>query len=354
MWDPQRGRDQRFGDLQTMFGIPADSYSGPAEDFRRSIHPEDQELVWKAVADARESGKPYSAEFRIVRADGTVRWVTARGKFEYAKNGDAGRMLGMAVDITDRKQAEQELQASEDRLAGIVGSAMDGIIAVDEERRIVFFNAAAEKMFGCTQHDAVGTVIDRFIPERFRSEHAAYMRRFGESGATTRAMGTPAALWAIRSDGQEFPIEASITHLKSSGMNLFAVTVRDITERRRAEEAIRESEERFRLVANTAPVMIWMAGTDKLCNYFNHTWLDFTGRPLEAELGDGWLEGVHPEDQGLPGYLHTRIRSTPAFHDAISAAPPRRRISMGPRYGHPETESRRLVQRLHRILHRRN
>ena len=100
-------------------------------------------------------------------------------------------MLGMAVDITDRKQAEQELQASEDRLAGIVGSAMDAIIAVDEERRIVLFNAAAEKMFGCTRREAVGTLIDRFIPERFRSEHGAYMRRFGESGATTRAMGTP-------------------------------------------------------------------------------------------------------------------------------------------------------------------
>ena len=295
-WDEQGGRDLRFGDLQTMFGIPAQSYSGNGDDFRRSIHPEDRELVWKAVADARESRKPYIAEFRIVRADGTVRWVTARGKFDYAKNGDAGRMLGMAVDITDRRQVEQELRASEDRLAGIVGLAMDAIIAVDEERRIVLFNAAAEKMFGCTRHEAVGTLIDRFIPERFRAGHGAYMRHFGESGATTRAMGTPAALSAIRSNGQEFPMEASITHLESEGMKLFTVTIRDITERRRAEETIRESEGRFRLVANSAPVMIWMSGTDKLCNYFNKTWLDFTGRPLEAELGDGWLEGVHPED----------------------------------------------------------
>jgi PAS domain S-box-containing protein len=295
-WDPQNGRDLRFGDLQTMFGIPADRYSGSDDDFRRSIHPEDQELVWKAVDGARQSRTPYTAEFRIVRTDGTVRWVTARGKFDYAKNGDAGRMLGMAVDITDRKQAEQELQTGEDRLAGIVGSAMDAIIAVDEERRIVLFNAAAEKMFGCSEAEAMGTVVDRFIPERFRAEHGAYMRRFGESGASTRSMGTPAALWAVRTNGQEFPMEASITQVKSFPMNLFAVTIRDITERRRAEEAIRESEGRFRLVANTAPVMIWMSGTDKLCNYFNKTWLDFTGRPLEAELGNGWSDGVHPED----------------------------------------------------------
>jgi PAS domain S-box-containing protein len=65
---------------------------------------------------------------------------------------------------------------------------------------------------------------------------------------------------------------------------------------KRAEATLRESEERFRLVANTAPVMIWMSGVDKLCTYFNRPWLEFTGRSLDAEMGNGWAEGVHPED----------------------------------------------------------
>jgi PAS domain S-box-containing protein len=173
---------------------------------------------------------------------------------------------------------------------------MDAIIAVDEEQRIVLFNTAAEKMLGCTQDEAVGTVIDRFIPERYRSKHEVYMRRFAESGVTSRTMEAPAGLWALRTSGQEFPVEASITHLESEGRSLYTVTIRDITERRRAEEAIRESEERFRLVANTAPVMIWMSGTDRLCNYLNETWLEFSGRRLEDELGGGWSTGVHPKD----------------------------------------------------------
>jgi PAS domain S-box-containing protein len=72
--------------------------------------------------------------------------------------------------------------------------------------------------------------------------------------------------------------------------------VADITDRKEAELAVRESEGRFRLVANTAPVMIWMSGLDRLCHYFNQPWLEFTGRPLEAELGNGWTDGVHPDD----------------------------------------------------------
>jgi len=237
-WDLTSGQGRRFGDLQTIFGIPAYSYSGEIEDFRRDIHPADRAMVSSALADARQNREPFAAEFRVVRRDGNVRWITTRGKFYYAVHKEAVRMLGMAVDITERKEIEEQLHASEEKLAGIVASAMDAIIAVDEEQRIVLFNTAAERMFGCSGDEAIGSAINRFIPQRFHSQHEEYIRRFGASGVTNRAMGALGALWAVRISGEEFPIEASISHVEANGNKLFTVIIRDITERKIAEEAL--------------------------------------------------------------------------------------------------------------------
>ena len=108
-FDVESGRDVWFGDLQTIFGIASDRYVTTMDDFIHHVHPDDRTRVSEAIADARQNRKLYAAEFRIVKPDGTVRWLTARGKFYYARSGDPERMLGVSLDITERKRAEEAL-----------------------------------------------------------------------------------------------------------------------------------------------------------------------------------------------------------------------------------------------------
>ena len=162
------------------------------------------------------------------------------------------RRKAAAYDREMALRASQDaLRQSEARLAGIVGSAMDAIISVDADQRIVLFNAAAERMFRCSAAEALGQPLDRFIPARYRTRHREHVRSFGATGVTARTMAALGALSGLRADGQEFPIEASISQGDVKGQKLFTVILRDTTERKRAEEELRQSEERYRTMFET-------------------------------------------------------------------------------------------------------
>jgi PAS domain S-box-containing protein len=135
---------------------------------------------------------------------------------------------------------------------GIIASATDAIITVDDEQKVTLFNVAAERMFRCPASEAIGRPLDRFIPHRFREIHHQHIRDFAQTGVTTRAMGHQRPLAALRADGVEFPVEATISQITVRGQRLFTAIVRDVTERRKAEEVLRESEGRLRAIVETA------------------------------------------------------------------------------------------------------
>jgi PAS domain S-box-containing protein len=136
--------------------------------------------------------------------------------------------------------------ASEARLEAIVDSAMDSILTVDAAQRIVLFNRAAEQMFGVRRDDALGSPLDRFIPQRFRGAHRAHVEKFGHTGVTSRRMGDTTTLWALRADGSEFPIEASISQAGEPGSRFFTVILRDITLRKQNEDTMLRQQQELR------------------------------------------------------------------------------------------------------------
>jgi PAS domain S-box-containing protein len=153
------------------------------------------------------------------------------------------RQLGIA------ETARADLRQSAQRLDGIIQSAMDAIITVDQQQRILLFNAAAERVFGYPASEVIGSPLERFLPTRFRSVHRAHVEHFGATGVTNRKMGDRMALAALRADGEEFPIDASISQTIVGGEKVYTVILRDITERRRAEKEIEHSHRQLRELA---------------------------------------------------------------------------------------------------------
>ncbi|MCX6927569.1 MAG: PAS domain S-box protein, partial [Verrucomicrobia bacterium] len=152
------------------------------------------------------------------------------------------QMTHLAAVAIERKRAEDALRQSESRFQGILKIAEDAIISVDSNQRIVLFNQGAEKAFGCAQTEVVGTSLELLLPQRFASAHREHLKEFGQSPDVARMMGQRREVFGRRKDGSEFPAEASISKLDLGGELVFSVILRDITERKRAAEALRASE----------------------------------------------------------------------------------------------------------------
>ena len=226
------------------FGRRRDEVTGQPLDILipgrfRATHRADVDRFGRTGITSRRMGA--QAVLRALSASGDEFPIEA----SISQHVDDGRKFYTVIlrDVSERLRAATRLEQSEARLRGILDSAMDAIITVDEAQRVVLFNNAAETMFGWTRDEALGAPLDRLIPERFRGAHAAHVRRFGETGVTSRRMGGSLRIvTGLRRNGEEFPIDASISQIGDAGQRFFTVILRDVTARIEAEDALRRSK----------------------------------------------------------------------------------------------------------------
>lgn len=276
--------------------------------WQTAIHPEDLPRLIERWQFTLAADEPLAIEARLRRFDGEYRWFLFRTNPLRDEFGHTVIWCGTNTDIDDRKRAEEELKRSEARKTAILDSALDCIVSIDQKGCITEFNSAAERAFGHRRDEVGGRhLADVIIAPAFRERHRQGFARYLATGEA-RVLGRRVEMTAIRADGREFPVELAIARIQLDGPPSFTGYLRDITERKRADEELRRSE-------------AFLAEGQRMSSTGSFSWLADTGEIIFSEE----LYRIFEFERDAPVTLE-RIASrihpedTLLFSDKISAA----------------------------------
>jgi hypothetical protein len=301
--DPRTGRLWWSERARPLFGFHAAEYEIDLEDWYDRIHPEDVDRV-KAQFEQflRNDTADWIDEYRFRRADGAYIYILDRGRKFYIENGRPALISGAMSDITERKRAEEALQLSEERLNVALEAVNIGMLDWDIRANVLVWSEKLTAMFGLLPDRTRGAYedwFDRVHPEdlpaceasiletlehRLSRWQAEYRIIRGDTGEV-RWIDTQSRIFY---DDQGWPVRAIAANM-------------DITERKQVEEAVRESEARFRQIADAMPQIVYTCGADGMANYINQRGQEYLGVSLEQSVGSTWREALHPDDRERTG-----------------------------------------------------
>ncbi|MBD2676184.1 MULTISPECIES: PAS domain S-box protein [Nostoc] len=301
-WDVENDKIERTEGLTKILGYSLKEIPTTHQWWKEQIHPEDRERLnaqFHSIISANQNH--YSVEYRARHKDQKYRYVLDQGLITRDANGRVIRTVGSMTDISDayrqatqRKRAEVALQESEAKFRRIVESNIVGIYFGDFSGGIYEANDAFLETFGYTREDLAAGIIhwDSMTPPEYQTLDQQKIQELEVSGVCT-----PFEKEYLHKNGTRIPVLLGIARIESTNNNGYSVCfVLDLTQRKRTEIALRQSEERYRYLSNAMPQLVWICNAQGECEYVNERWYEFTGQRAENAMGFGWTKVIHPED----------------------------------------------------------
>lgn len=264
----------------------------------RALHPEHRERVLGEWQRAVQTGSALRVELPLCRArDGEYRWHQALAQPIRDDRGEILRWIGIGLDIHDRKTAEEAVRESQVRLSAILEQLPLGVGLLDSRGRWVARNPMLAELLGETIPSGGATPTDRWIAWTADGRKLETVE-FPVTRALRGESGSAVDYLHVTADAEAWMRISAAPFRGAAGEIQGAIcVVQDIDAQKRAENSVRESEARFRNLADNAPVMVWVTEPDGTCSFLSRSWYEFTGQTPESGLGNGWFDAVHPEDR---------------------------------------------------------
>ena len=293
-WNIRTGVNTWTPELEAMYGLPPGGFGGTQTAFENLVHPDDRAGVIKLVDAAMKSGQPTEGEWRVVWADGSVHWIAGRWQVFMDASGESSKMIGVIIDVTERKRTEEALEKSEEKFSkAFRQSPMVLTLTSIKDNRYIDVNETFERITGWRRDEIIGRTpfdIGFWVDPAERVE-------------LTKRLLTEGRLRDVETrfrmkDGSIRIGSATAEVFELNGEPCMLGVGADITERKQAERRLRESEEQFRTLAEAIPQLCWMAHGDGHIFWYNQRWYTYTGTTQEEMEGWGW-HSVH-DPQALP------------------------------------------------------